>query len=111
MSLFSIVGNAIAEALSSAADTAESAWNRFITWLEEKWNWIKSLLPSLTSIANKLPGFGGGTSIAAKSGGSTNSKTVIDQKKVDMHFYTGESAKAGVEEAGLTPYVDSGIIK
>lgn len=111
MSLFSIVGNAIAEALSGAADIATSAWNRFITWLEEKWNWIKSLLPSLTSIANKLPGFGGGTSIAAKSGGSTNSKTVIDQKKVDMHFHTGESAKAGVKEADLAPYVDSGIFK
>jgi hypothetical protein len=107
---FNSIGDAMSNAMSTAANTAKNAWSGFISWLEEKWNWIKSLLPSLSSIASKLPGFGNSISLAAKSnGGSNSNSTVYDQKKVDLHFHTAESAKAGVQQAGLTPYVDSGV--
>lgn len=109
---FDSIGDALSNAMSTAADTAKNAWNGFITWLEEKWNWIKSLLPSLSSIANKLPSLGNSINLSAKSdGGSNSNSTVYDQKKVDLHFHTAESAKAGVKQAGLTPYVDSGVVK
>ena len=107
---FDSIGDAMSNAMSTAANTAKNAWNGFISWLEEKWDWIKSLLPSLSSIASKLPSLGNSISLAAKdNGGSNSSSTVYDQKKVDLHFYTAESAKAGVKQAGLTPYVDSGV--
>ena len=52
-SVFEIAGQAIGDALSSAADVVRSAWDGFISWLEEKWNLIQNLLPSLSGIANK----------------------------------------------------------
>ena len=106
---FNSIGDALSNAMSTAANTAKSAWNGFITWLEEKWNWIKSLLPSLSSIASKLPGFGNSVSLAAKSGGTTNNSAVTDNRKIVNNFNNKESVAEGEKKMGLVGYADTGV--
>lgn len=106
---FNSIGDAMSNAMSTAANTAKSAWNGFITWLEEKWNWIKSLLPSLSSIASKLPGFGNSVSLAAKSGGTTNNSAVTDNRQIVNNFNNKESVAEGEKKMGLVGYADTGV--
>lgn len=106
---FNSIGDALSNAMSTAANTAKSAWNGFITWLEEKWNWIKSLLPSLSSIASKLPGFGNSVSLAAKSGGTTNNSAVTDNRQIVNNFNNKESVAEGEKKMGLVGYADTGV--
>ena len=82
--------SAIAGFLSNAADTARNAWEEFIGWLEKKWNWLKSLLPSFESIANKLPKLETGVKLATKagSGGTINNTNVNDERKITNHYHT-----------------------
>lgn len=108
---FNSIGSALSNAMSTAANTAKSAWNGFITWLEEKWNWIKSLLPSLSSIASKLPGFGNSVSLAAKSGGTTNNSAVTDNRQIVNNFNNKESVAEGEKKMGLVGYADTGVSK
>ena len=100
----------IAGFLSNAADTARNAWAGFISWLEEKWNWLKSLLPSFESIANKLPKLETGVKLATKagSGGTINNTNVNDERKITNHYHTAESVKQGRKEQGFVSYADTG---
>ena len=102
--------SAIAGFLSNAADTARNAWAGFISWLEEKWNWLKSLLPSFESIANKLPKLETGVKLATKagSGGTINNTNVNDERKITNHYHTAESVKQGRKEQGFVSYADTG---
>lgn len=102
--------SAIAGFLSNAADTARNAWAGFISWLEEKWNWLKSLLPSFESIANKLPRLETGVKLATKagSGGTTNNTNVNDRRNITNHYHNAESVKQGRKEQGFVSYADTG---
>lgn len=103
--------SAIAGFLSDAANTARNAWNGFITWLEQKWNWLKSLLPTFESIANKLPSLGNSVALSTKagSGGNTNIKTINDNRNQQYNFHNKESASEGMKEANLVSYGDGGV--
>ena len=103
--------SAIAGFLSNAADTARNAWAGFISWLEQKWNWLKGLLPSFESIANKLPRIETGVKLATKasSGGTTNNTSISDKRNITNHYHTAESVKQGRREAGFVSYADSGV--
>lgn len=102
--------SAIAGFLSNAADTARNAWAGFISWLEEKWNWLKSLLPSFESIANKLPRLETGVKLATKagSGGTTNNTNVNDRRNITNHYHNAESVRQGRKEQGFVSYADTG---
>ena len=102
--------SAIAGFLSNAADTARNAWAAFISWLEEKWNWLKSLLPSFESIANKLPKLETGVKLATKagSGGTTNNTNVNDRRNITNHYHNAESVRQGRKEQGFVSYADTG---
>ena len=102
--------SAIAGFLSNAADTARNAWAGFISWLEKKWNWLKSLLPSFESIANKLPKLETGVKLATKagSGGTTNNTNVNDRRNITNHYHNAESVKQGRKEQGFVSYADTG---
>lgn len=102
--------SAIAGFLSNAADTARNAWAGFISWLEEKWNWLKSLLPSFESIANKLPKLETGVKLATKagSGGTTNNTNVNDRRNITNHYHNAESVRQGRKEQGFVSYADTG---
>lgn len=112
MSLFSIVGNAIAEALSSAANTAKSAWDGFISWLEEKWNWIKSIMPDITGIVNAIPGVG---KIKQFIGGGTtnnNSTTSTDNSKkfYNVNLSGAAATQTFMQKSGYTPQANGGVV-
>lgn len=106
---FDSIGSAISGAMTNAANTAKSAWASFIAWLEEKWNWIQSLLPSLSSIASKLPSIGNAMSVAAKSGGTTNNSAVTDNRQIVNNFNNKESVAEGEKKMGLVGYADTGV--
>lgn len=106
---FDSIGSAISGAMTNAANTAKSAWESFIAWLEEKWNWIQSLLPSLSSIASKLPSIGNAMSVAAKSGGTTNNSAVTDNRQIVNNFNNKESVAEGEKKMGLVGYADTGV--
>ena len=111
-SIFEIAGQAIGDALSGAADIAKSAWNGFITWLEEKWNWIKSLLPSLSGIASKLPSLGNSPAALASQGnggGTTNVSNVTDNRKVDIHNHSEAAASTSMERMDLVGFGNKGV--
>ncbi|MBO5605740.1 MAG: hypothetical protein J5915_10195 [Acidaminococcaceae bacterium] len=111
-SIFEIAGQAIGDALSGAADIAKSAWNGFISWLEEKWDWIKSLLPSLSGIASKLPSLGNSPAALTATGGSggtTNVSTVTDNRKVDIHNHSEAAASASMERMDLVGFGNKGV--
>lgn len=105
---FDSIGSAISGAMTTAADTARSAWASFITWLEEKWNWIKSLLPSLTEIASKLPSIGNAMSVAS-SGNGGNTSTVNNNQTITVNNHTPEASRAFVQSSGLVPQANGGI--
>ena len=106
---FDSIGSAISGAMTTAADTAKSAWSSFITWLEEKWNWIKSLLPSLNGIASKLPGIGNAMSVAS-SGNGGNTSTVNNNQTITVNNHTPEASRAFVQSSGLVPQANGGVI-
>lgn len=103
--------SAIAGFLSNAANTAKNAWNGFISWLEQKWNWLKGLLPTFESIANKLPSVGNSVRLSTQAGGgtTTNNKMVTDNRNITNHYHTAESVKQGRRESGLVSYADTGV--
>lgn len=105
---FDSIGSAISGAMTTAADTAKSAWSSFITWLEEKWNWIKSLLPSLTEIASKLPGIGNAISVASGGNGG-NTSTVNNNQTITVNNHTPEASRAFVQSSGLVPQANGGL--
>ncbi len=107
-SAFSSGCAAIAGFLSDAANTARSAWASFIAWLEEKWNWIKSLLPSLTDIASKLPGIGTAMNVSA-GGRSGGSSTVNNNQVYNVNNHTPEASRAFARSSGLVPQANGGI--
>ena len=106
---FDSIGSAISGAMTTAADTAKSAWSSFITWLEEKWNWIKSLLPSLNGIASKLPGIGNATSVASGGNGG-NTSTVNNNQTITVNNNTPEASRAFAQSSGLVPQANGGVI-
>lgn len=110
LSIFEMAGTAIGDALSSAADVAKNAWNGFISWLEEKWNWIKSLLPDLTSIAEKLPSIGNSLSLSRKGdgGGSNNTTNIKDDRVYHNTFTEPVSAKRAIKEMGYSSQANRG---
>lgn len=113
-SIFEIAGKAIGDALSGAADVAKSAWSGFITWLEEKWNWIKSLLPSLAGIVSKLPSLSAAPATLAyqgSGGGTTNVSTVTDNRKVDIHNHSAAAASTSMERMELVGFGNTGVKK
>lgn len=105
---FDSIGSAISGAMTTAADTAKSAWSSFITWLEEKWNWIKSLLPSLNGIASKLPGIGNAISVASGGNGG-NTSTVNNNQTITVNNHTPEASRAFVQSSGLVPQANGGL--
>lgn len=112
MSIFSAVGNAIGNALSSAADTARSAWDSFISWLEEKWNWIKSIMPDITSVVNAIPGVG---KIKQFIGGGTtnnNSTTSTDNSKkiYNVNLSSAAATQTFMQNSGYTPQANGGVV-
>ena len=113
MSIFSAVGNAIGNALSSAADTARSAWDSFISWLEEKWNWIKSIMPDITGIVNAIPGVG---KIKQFIGGGTttnnNSTTSTDNSKkiYNVNLSGAAATQTFMQNSGYTPQANGGVV-
>lgn len=112
VSVFKSAADAISEALSSAADSARTAWNSFITWLEQKWNWIKSLLPSLEGIANKLPGFDDAPKLASGGGGGNinNSSITNDNRNVNVNLHTAEATNTWMRNNNLTSYSNTGVV-
>ena len=112
-SIFSAVGNAIGNALSSAADTARSAWDSFISWLEEKWNWIKSIMPDITGIVNAIPGVG---KIKQFIGGGTttnnNSTTSTDNSKkiYNVNLSGAAATQTFMQNSGYTPQANGGVV-
>ena len=111
-SIFSAVGNAIGNALSSAADTARSAWDSFISWLEEKWNWIKSIMPDITGIVNAIPGVG---KIKQFIGGGTtnnNSTTSTDNSKkiYNVNLSGAAATQTFMQKSGYTPQANGGVV-
>ena len=111
-SIFSAVGNAIGNALSSAADTARSAWDSFISWLEEKWNWIKSIMPDITSVVNAIPGVG---KIKQFIGGGTtnnNSTTSTDNSKkiYNVNLSGAAATQTFMQNSGYTPQANGGVV-
>lgn len=105
---FDSIGSAISGAMTNAADTAKNAWSSFITWLEEKWNWIKSLLPSLNGIASKLPGIGNAISVASGGNGG-NTSTVNNNQTITVNNHTPEASRAFAQSSGLVPQANGGI--
>lgn len=108
VSAFNSGCNAIAGFLSDAANTARSAWASFIAWLEEKWNWIQSLLPSLSSIASKLPSMGNAMSVASGGNGG-NTSTVNNNQTITVNNHTPEASRAFAQSSGLVPQANGGI--
>lgn len=108
VSAFNSGCNAIAGFLSDAANTARSAWAGFIAWLEEKWNWIQSLLPSLSSIASKLPSIGNAMNVAS-SGNGGNTSTVNNNQTITVNNHTPEASRAFAQSSGLVPQANGGI--
>ena len=111
-SIFSAVGNAIGNALSSAANTARSAWNSFISWLEEKWNWIKSIMPDITGVVNAIPGVG---KIKQFIGGGTtnnNSTTSTDNSKkiYNVNLSGAAATQTFMQNSGYTPQANGGVV-
>ena len=106
---FDSIGSAISGAMTNAANTAKRAWSSFITWLEEKWNWIKSLLPSLNGIASKLPGIGNAISIASGSNGG-NTSTVNNNQTITVNNHTPEASREFAQSSGLVPQANGGVI-
>ena len=102
--------SAIAGFLSNAANTARRAWESFISWLEKKWNWLKDLLPSFESIANKLPKVEGSAklAVAGAGGGTTNISNVNDNRKVDVHNHTDAASTRSMKEMGLVGFANTG---
>ena len=112
VSIFEMAGQAIGNALSGAADVARSAWDSFISWLEEKWNWIQNLLPSLSGIASKLPSLGGSPATLAYQGGgggTTNVSNVTDNRKVDIHNHSAAAASTSMERMDLVGFGNKGV--
>ena len=110
-SIFSAVGNAIGNALSSAADTARSAWNSFISWLEEKWNWIKSIMPDITGIVNAIPGVGKIKQFIG--GGTTNNNTTSTDNSKNIYNVNLSGAAATqtfMQKSGYTPLANGGVV-
>ena len=110
MSIFSAVGSAISQAMTSAADTARSAWNSFISWLEEKWNWIKSILPDINGIVNAIPGVGKIKQFM--SGGTTNNTTTStdnSSKIYNVNLNGAAATKTFMQNSGYTPQSDGGV--
>lgn len=112
MSIFSAVGSAISQAMTSAADTAMSAWNSFISWLEEKWNWIKSIMPDITSVVNAIPGVG---KIKQFIGGGTtnnNSTTSTDNSKkiYNVNLSSAAATQTFMQNSGYTPQANGGVV-
>ena len=105
---FDSIGSAISGAMTNAANTAKSAWSSFITWLEEKWNWIKSLLPSLTGIVSKLPEIGNAISVASGGNGG-NTSTVNNNQTITVNNHTPEASRAFVQSSGLVPQANGGL--
>ena len=105
---FDSIGSAISGAMTNAANTAKRAWSSFITWLEEKWNWIQSLLPSLSSIASKLPGIGNAISVASGGNGG-NTSTVNNNQTITVNNHTPEASRAFAQSSGLVPQANGGI--
>ena len=112
-SIFNSVSNAISTALTNAANSAKSAWNGFITWLEEKWNWIKSLLPSLEGIASKLPGFSNAGKLTTKGGTTNNTTNSTDnsQKTYNVTLSGAAATRTFMQNSGYVPQADGGINK
>lgn len=107
--IFNAVGNAISGALTNAANTVKGAWGSFISWLEEKWAWIKSILPDFSAIANKLPSLGGKLSLSG--GGSVSNSSTVDNSthNTTIHTHTAEATNAAMTRAGYTAQSGTGV--
>jgi len=104
--------NSIASFLSGAADSARNAWAGFIKWLEDKWNWLKELLPSFEKIAGSLPSLGGAPKLAmAGAGGGGNTTTITDNSTYTFNNHTKEASEASMQKSGVKSQADRGQYK
>ena len=110
-SLFESGASSIAGFLQSAADSARQAWEGFLNWLEEKWLWLKDLLPSFEGIASKLPSFGSSPKLAMAGGGG-GSTTLSDDhsvRNVQIYPQTSSAAETAVKTGlNLVPQANGG---
>ena len=104
--------SAIAGFLSNAANTARQAWAGFISWLEQKWEWLKGLLPTFSSIASKLPSLGNSAQLAVEGAGGGGGTTITnDNSKKEYKFYatTKQSSDAMMKKSGYVANANSGV--
>lgn len=97
--------------LANAANTARRAWESFITWLEQKWQWLKDLLPSFANIANKLPSIGNSVQMAMAGGGGVSTTTTTDNSVNNYTFNatTTQAADRFIEKSGYSSQMNTGV--
>ena len=98
--------------LSNAANVAKSAWEGFISWLEQKWQWLKDLLPNFKNIADKLPSIGNSAQMAmAGAGGTTTNSVVNDNSTHNATFntYTPEATREAMRQSGFVSQANTGV--
>lgn len=104
--------SAIAGFLSNAANAARRAWESFINWLEQKWNWLKDLLPSFEKIAGALPRVDVAPQMAVAGASNTVSNSVTTDNSVHnttINTHTAQATNAAMEKAGFVSMSNSGV--
>lgn len=96
------VANSMGNALSNAANIAKNAWNSFVTWLEEKWSFIKDIVA-------KIPVLGNSMNLATRGNGTTNNSQVTDNRNITVHNHTAEAVSRSNRELNLVPNAETGV--
>ena len=97
--------------LANAANIARRAWESFITWLEQKWQWLKDLLPSFANIAEKLPSMSNNVQMAMAGGGNVSNTTTTDNSVNNYTFNatTTQAADRFIEKSGYSSQMNTGV--
>lgn len=112
VSAFDSGASSIGAFLSNAADVARRAWEGFITWLEQKWQWLKDLLPNFSSIASKLPSMGNSMQMAMAGGGGSVSNSTTTDNSVNNYTFNATTTQAAdrfIEKSGFSSQTNTGV--
>ena len=108
-SIFEIAGRAIGDALSGAADVAQNAWRKFISWLE---GGLKSLM-DLLKIGFTLPSFGGATAVGLAAtggnGGANYSSYQNDNRSITINNNSAAAVSRSYKELELVPFGNKSV--
>jgi len=108
-SIFEIAGQAIGDALSGAADVAQNAWGKFISWLGDG---LKSLM-DLLKIDFALPSFDGAPAAALAatggSGGANYSSYQNDNRSITINNNSAAAVSRSYEELDLVAFGNKGV--